>query len=171
MVRDNFMSSYGGGGIQINVLDNITMIKQLAYSEWILNNFELRSNFELASIQKKLQENHKSEEIPICYERCPNQWFSKLSTETEFTEEWIVVLNRASVGRREISNADELVQVLLRAFPFHTNPYLHVWSKQLNFDDNLYETACMARSIRVLIGVHRAGLSNTLFKRPSTILY
>ncbi|CAF4938352.1 unnamed protein product, partial [Rotaria sp. Silwood2] len=29
MVRDNFMSSYGGGGIQINVLDNITMIKQL----------------------------------------------------------------------------------------------------------------------------------------------
>ncbi|CAF4718179.1 unnamed protein product [Rotaria sp. Silwood2] len=135
------------------------------YSEWILNNFEL------ASIQKKLQENHKSEEIPICYERCPNQWFSKLSTETEFTEEWIVVLNRASVGRREISNADELVQVLLRAFPFHTNPYLHVWSKQLNFDDNRYETARMARSICVLIGVHRAGLSNTLFKRPGTILY
>ncbi|CAF4857912.1 unnamed protein product [Rotaria sp. Silwood1] len=71
----------------------------LDYSEWILNNFQLHSKFELTPIQIKLQETHKSEKIPICYEECQNQWFSKLSATTEFTGEWIVVLNRAGVGR------------------------------------------------------------------------
>ncbi|CAF1484793.1 unnamed protein product, partial [Rotaria sordida] len=42
---------------------------------------------------------------------------------------------------------------------------------QFNFNDNLYETARMARSIRLLIGVHGAGLSNTIFMRPGAILY
>ncbi|CAF0884421.1 unnamed protein product [Rotaria sordida] len=144
----------------------------LAYSEWILNNFGLHSKFELTSIQKRLQESHRSEEISFCYERCQNKWFSKPSTtERTFTGEWIVVLNRAGVGRRELKNANKLIQALLKAFPDHTNPYLRVWPKQFNFDDDLYETVRMARSIRVLIGVHGAGLSNTLFMRPGTILY
>ncbi|CAF5143974.1 unnamed protein product, partial [Rotaria sp. Silwood1] len=87
------------------------------------------------------------------------------------TGEWIVVLNRAGAGRREMINADELVTALLKAFPDHSNPYLRVWPKQFNFDDNLYETARMARSIRLLFGVHGAGLSNAVFMRPGAILY
>ncbi|CAF4939961.1 unnamed protein product, partial [Rotaria sp. Silwood1] len=41
----------------------------LAFSEWILNNFELHSKFELTPIQKKLQESHKSEQVPFYYEQ------------------------------------------------------------------------------------------------------
>ena len=43
-----------------------------------------------------------------------------------YTGEWIVILNHAGVGRREIKNADELVQALLKTFPDHSNPYLRV---------------------------------------------
>ncbi|CAF1297160.1 unnamed protein product [Rotaria sp. Silwood1] len=142
----------------------------LAYSEWILNNFNLKSKFQLTSIQEELQNKKISEQIPLCNQTCPIQ--QKInSSSNEFTGEWIVVLNRADVGRREMINADELVAALLKAFPDHSNPYLRVWPKQFNFNDNLYETARMARSIRLLIGVHGAGLSNTLFMRPGTILY
>ncbi|CAF1285003.1 unnamed protein product [Rotaria sp. Silwood1] len=144
----------------------------LTFSEWILNNFELYSKFELTSIQKKLQESHKSEQIPICYEQCQNQSFSNTSsTETTFTGDYIAVMNRAGIGRRELTNADELVEALLKAFPDHKNPYLRVWPKQFDFNDDLYETARMARSIRVLIAVHGAGISNAIFMRPGTILY
>ncbi|CAF4896858.1 unnamed protein product [Rotaria sp. Silwood1] len=125
----------------------------LAFSEWILNNFELHSIFELTSIQKKLQESHKSEQVPFYYEQCQNQSFSISSIETIFSGEYIAVMNRAGIGRRELTNADELVEALLKAFPDHKNPYLRVWPKQFNFNDDLYETACMARSIGVLIGV------------------
>jgi hypothetical protein len=142
----------------------------LAYSEWILNNLNLKSKFQLTSIQEEIQKKNIVEQILICDQTCPiHQQTNDLSN--EFTGEWIVVLNRAGVGRREITNADELVDGLLKTFPDHSNPYLRVWPKQFNFDDNLYETARMARSIRLLIGVHGAGLSNSLFMRPGTILY
>ncbi|CAF1468245.1 unnamed protein product [Rotaria sordida] len=144
----------------------------LTFSEWILNNFELYSKFELTPIQKKLQETHKSEQIPICYGLChQNQSFNQSSIERTFSGEYIAVLNRAGIGRRELINADELVQALLKAFPDDKNPYLRVWPKQFDFNDDLYEAARMARSIRVLIGVHGAGLSNTIFMRPGAILY
>jgi len=110
----------------------------LAFSEWILHNFNLKSKF------------HSND---------------------EFNGEWIVVLNRAGRGTREMVNPDELVQALLQAFPNQSDPHLRVWPKQFNFNDNLYETARMARSIRLIIGVHGAGLSNTLFMRPGSILY
>ncbi|CAF4180531.1 unnamed protein product, partial [Rotaria sordida] len=142
----------------------------LAYSEWILNNFNLKSKFQLTSIQEELQHKKISEHVPICDQICPIQQRKNISSD-EFTGEWIVVLNRAGVGRREMKNANELVAALLQTFPDHSNPYLRVWPKQFNFNDNLYETARMARSIRLLIGVHGAGLSNTLFMRPGTILY
>jgi hypothetical protein len=140
----------------------------LAYSEWILNNFNLTSKFQLTPIQEQLQQNHQSETIPICSETCST---SLSRAETEFTGEWIVVMNRAGVGRRELANADELIKELLKTFPDHSNPYLRVWPTQFNFNDDLYETARMARSIRLLIGVHGAGLTNTVFMRPGAILY
>jgi hypothetical protein len=142
----------------------------LAYSEWILNNLDLKSKFQLTSIQEEIQQKNIVEQIHICDQTCSiQQQTNNLSN--EFTGDWIVVLNRAGVGRREITNANELVDALLKTFPDHSNPYLRVWPKQFNFNDNLYETARMARSIRLLIGVHGAGLSNSLFMRPGTILY
>ncbi len=142
----------------------------LAYSEWILNNFNLKSKFELTSIQEELQQKKISEKVPICPERC-NIIQEKKNLSNDFTGEWIVVMNRAGVGRRELTNANELVAALLKTFPDNSNPYLRVWPKQFNFNDNLYQVARMARSIRILIGVHGAGLSNSLFMRPGTILY
>jgi len=142
----------------------------LAYSEWIIYNFNLKSKFELTKIQNELQEKKISEQIPICNHTCINIQQSNMSID-EYTGEWIVVLNRAGVGRREIKNAGELVEALLKTFPDHSNPYLRVWPKQFNFNDNLYETVRMARSIRIIIGVHGAGLSNTIFMRPGAILY
>jgi hypothetical protein len=142
----------------------------LAFSEWILNNFHLPSKFELTKIQKEVQLKQSSESIPICNGTCTIEQSIENSTD-EYTGEWIVVLNRAGRGKREITNADELVQGLLKTFPDHSNPHLRVWPKQFNFDDNLYESARMGRSIRLLIGVHGAGLSNTLFMRPGAILY
>lgn len=144
----------------------------LAYSEWILRNLNLPSKFELTSIQKQLQQNQVSESFPICDPICKEEWHNLTRREqTEFSGEWIVVINRIGSGRREITNTDELIAALLKIFPDHTNPYLRVWPKQFNFDDNLYKTARIARSIRLLIGVHGAGLSNTIFMRPGTILY
>ncbi|CAF1487385.1 unnamed protein product [Rotaria sp. Silwood1] len=144
----------------------------LTFSEWILNNFELYSKFELTPIQKKLQETDKSEQIPICYGLChQNQSFSQSSSERTFSGEYIAALNRAGIGRRELINADEIVEGLLKAFPDDKNPCLRVWPKQFDFNDDLYESARMARSIRVLIRVHGAGLSNTVFMRPGAILY
>jgi hypothetical protein len=140
----------------------------LAYSEWILNNFNLTSKFQLTSIQEQLQQNQQSETILMCSETCKSP-ISRVKT--EFTGEWIVVLNRVGDSRRALTNADELIEALLQTFPDHSNPYLRVWPKEFNFDDNLYETARMARSIRLLIGVHGAGLSNALFMRPGAILY
>ena len=142
----------------------------LAFSEWILNNFNLKSKFQLTNIQEELQKKKILEEVPICEELCSIKQVENTSLD-EYSGEWIVVLNRAGVGRREIKNADQLIEGLLKTFPDHSNPYLRVWPKQLNFDSNLYSTARMARSIRVLIGVHGAGLSNSLFMRPGTILY
>jgi hypothetical protein len=142
----------------------------LAYSEWILNNFHLKSKFELTSIQEELQQKKISEKVPICPESC-NMTQKTDIVSNDFTGEWIVVVNRAGVGRRELNNADELVAALLKTFPDHLNPYLRVWPKQFNFNDNLYQVARIARSIRILIGVHGAGLSNSLFMRPGTILY
>ncbi|CAF0946383.1 unnamed protein product [Adineta steineri] len=144
----------------------------LAYSEWLLKNLNLPSKFQLTAIQEQLQQNHMSEIVPICDPVCKSKW-SKSSeyNEKEFTGDWIVVINRAGSGRREITNADELVDALLKVFPDHTNPYLRVWPKQFNFKDDLYKTAQMARSIRLMIGVHGAGLANTIFMRPGTILY
>ena len=142
----------------------------LAYSEWILNNFNLSSKFELTKIQKELQVKQISESIPICNDTCTVQHTVENSTE-EYTGEWIVVLNRAGSSVREVANTDELVQSLLEAFPNHSNPYLRVWPTPFSFSDNLYETARFARSIRLLIGVHSSGLANALFMRPGTILY
>ncbi|CAF5121918.1 unnamed protein product, partial [Rotaria sp. Silwood1] len=45
----------------------------LAYSEWILNNFNLKSKFQLTSIQEELQHKKISEHIPICNETCSIQ--------------------------------------------------------------------------------------------------
>ena len=143
----------------------------LAFSEWILNNFHLPSKFELTKIQKEVQSKQTIESIPVCYNNtCPIQ-DPKPESKEEYTGEWIVVLNRADVGRREITNANELVQALLNTFPDHSNPHLRVWPKQFDFNNNLYETARMGRSIRLMIGVHGAGLSNTIFMRPGSILY
>ncbi|CAF4765930.1 unnamed protein product, partial [Rotaria magnacalcarata] len=80
----------------------------------------------------------KSEQVFICNGLCQNQPIGTQSKETTFTGDWIVVVNRAGAGRREINNANELVEGLLKAFPDQTNPYLRVWPKQFNFDDNLY---------------------------------
>lgn len=142
----------------------------LAYSEWILKNFNLPSKFQLTPIQKELQRKKLSENIPLCNGTCSSYVPKNISLD-EFTGEWIVVLNRAGAGRREFLNADQLIDGLLRAFPDHKNPYLRVWPKQFNFGDDLYETALMTRPIRLLIGAHGAGLSNTLFMRPGAILY
>ncbi|CAF3499004.1 unnamed protein product [Rotaria socialis] len=142
----------------------------LAYSEWILNSFNLKSKFELTSVQEELQHKKLSEQIPVCDQTCSDHRKNNISS-NEFTGEWIVVLNRVGIRRREMINADELVRYLLKAFPDRKNPYLRVWPKQFNFNDNLYDIARMARSIRLLIGVHGAGLSNTLFMRPGAILY
>jgi hypothetical protein len=141
----------------------------LSYSEWILKNLNLKSKFELTSIQE-LQQKNILEPISICNQTCAIEKQKNILS-NEYTGEWIVVLNRPGVGRREITNADQLITALLKTFPDHSNPYLRVWPKQYNFDENLYETARMARSIRLLIGVHGAGLSNSLFMRPGTILY
>jgi hypothetical protein len=144
----------------------------LAYSEWMLKNFNLPSKFQLTPIQEQLQQRQTSESFPICDPICkPECHNSSRRAETEFTGDWIVVINRAGTGRREIANVDELVSALLKTFPDHSNPYLRVWPKQFNFNDDLYQTARMARSIRLLIGVHGAGLSNTIFMRPGAILY
>ncbi|CAF1626835.1 unnamed protein product, partial [Rotaria sp. Silwood1] len=118
----------------------------------------------------ELQQKKISEYVPICDPICPSQQKTNPSSHG-FTGEWIVILNRAGVGRRELINANELVNGLLKAFPDHSNPYLRVWPKQFNFHNKLYEAARMARSIRLLIGVHGAGLSNTIFMRPGAILY
>jgi hypothetical protein len=144
----------------------------LAYSEWLLKNLNLPSKFDLTPIQEQLQQSQTSESFPICDPICKPEWDnSSRRTEKEFTGDWIVVVNRAGTGRREITNADELVVALLKAFPDHSNPYLRVWPKQIDFKDDLYKTAQMARSIRLMIGVHGAGLSNTIFMRPGAILY
>ena len=144
----------------------------LAYSEWILKNLNLPSKFQLTAIQEHLQKSQTSESFPICDPICKPEWRpSSRRTETEFSGDWIVVVNRAGNGRREITNTDELIAALLKTFPDQSNPYLRVWPKQFNFDDDLYKTARMARSIRLLIGVHGAGLSNTIFMRPGSILY
>jgi hypothetical protein len=140
----------------------------LAYSEWILNGLNLNSKFQLTSIQEQLQQNQQSEIIPMCIENCD---VPSSRTENEFTGEWIVVLDGVDVSHRELVNADELIEALLETFPDHSNPYLRVWPKPFYFDDNLYKTARMARSIRVLIGAHGVGLSNALFMRPGAILY
>lgn len=146
----------------------------LAYSEWILNNFHLPSKFELTASEKKLQERQTSECIPFENVTCTTDGQEQSTTnnsQEEYTGEWIVVLNRAGSKRREITNADDLVQALLKVFPDHSNPYLRVWPKQFNFKNDLYSTVRMARSIRVLIGVHGAGLSNAMFMRPGTVLF
>ncbi len=135
-----------------------------------MNNLNLKSKFQLTSIQEELQRKKISEQVSICNGLCGNAKQKNISFD-EFSGEWIVVLNRAGEGRREIKNANELVLSLLKTFPDYSNPYLRVWPKQFNFNENLYETARMARSIRLLIGVHGAGLSNTLFMRPGAILY
>jgi hypothetical protein len=142
----------------------------LAYSEWILYHFNLKSKFELTSIQEELQQKNLAEQIPICNQTCENIKESNMTTE-DYTGEWIVVLNRGNSGSRVINNAKDLVTALLKTFPDHSNPYLRVWPKEFNFNNNLYETVRMARSIRLIIGVHGAGLSNTLFMRPGAILY
>jgi hypothetical protein len=113
-----------------------------------------------------------SESFPICDPICKPQWHNlSRRTDAEFSGDWIVVVNRAGSGRREMTNTDELVAALLETFPDHSNPYLRVWPKQFDFNDDLYQSARIARSIRLLIGVHGAGLSNTIFMRPGTILY
>lgn len=143
----------------------------LAYSEWILNNFELKSKFELTPIQNKLQETCQSENVSMCYENCQKRKRSDKPSVVPFTGEWIIVLNSADVDGRGINNADELIEGLLRVFPDQANPYLRVWPNQVHFDDDLYQTARLVRSARVLIGVHGSGLSNALFMRPGAILY
>ncbi|CAF4752376.1 unnamed protein product [Rotaria sp. Silwood2] len=45
----------------------------LAYSEWILNNFKLKSKFQLTSIQQELQHKKISEQVPICDQTCTIQ--------------------------------------------------------------------------------------------------
>ncbi|CAF3989165.1 unnamed protein product, partial [Rotaria sp. Silwood1] len=97
----------------------------LPYSERILNNFNLKSKFQLTSIQEELQQKKISEYVPICDPICPSQQKTNPSSHG-FTGEWIVILNRAGVGRRELINANELVNGLLKAFPDHSNPYLRV---------------------------------------------
>jgi hypothetical protein len=144
----------------------------LAYSEWMLKNLDLPSKFQLTPIQERLQQSQTLEIFPMCDPACKSDSSKAIKrVKTEFTGDWIVVLNRAGVGRREMTNADELVEALLKAFPDHSNPYLRVWPTQFNFKDDLYQTARMARSIRLLIGVHGAGLANMIFMRPGAILY
>ena len=144
----------------------------LAYSEWLLNHFHLPSKFELTKNEQKLQDAKLSECIPIDNRTCSSQGQSRTNkSDEDYTGEWIVVLNRAGSGRREITNADALVQELLKTFPDHTHPTFRVWPKQFNFHHDLYQTVRMARSIRILIGVHGAGLSNALFMRPGAVLF
>lgn len=144
----------------------------LAYSEWILKNLGLPSKFQLTEVQERLQRSYQLESFAMCEPECKPEWRNiTRPAEKQFTGEWIVVVNRAGTGRREIDNADELVRALLHAFPDQTNPYLRVWPRQFNFNDDLHENARMARSIRLLIGVHGAGLANSIFMRPGAILY
>ena len=143
----------------------------LAYSEWILYHFNLTSKFQLTSSQEELQQKHLSEKVSMCNLTCENiQQQPNISTD-DYTGEWIVVLNRAGSNARSITNAKFLVEALLKIFPDHSNPYLRVWPKQFNFNDNFYASVRMARSIRLLIGVHGAGLANTVFMRPGAVLY
>lgn len=119
----------------------------LAYSEWILYHLSLPSKFQLTPSQADLQE--------------------KVTTRVdEYTGEWIVVLNRNDTYRRSLLNAKQLVKALLKAVPDQSNPYLRVWPQVFNFNDDFYASVRMARSIRLLIGVHGAGLANALFMRP-----
>ncbi|CAF3456088.1 unnamed protein product [Rotaria sp. Silwood1] len=67
----------------------------LAYSEWILNNFNLKSKFQLTSIQEELQQKKISEYVPICDPICTSQQETNPSS-YGFTGEWIVILNRAA---------------------------------------------------------------------------
>jgi hypothetical protein len=144
----------------------------LAFSEWILKNLNLNSKFQLTFIQQELQKKKIEEEINMCNDQsCSIKQQKHISLNDQYSGEWIVVGNRRGIGRREITNADQLISALFKLFPDHSNPYLRVWPKEFNFDSNLYSTARMARSIRLLIGVHGAGLSNTLFMRPGTIIY
>jgi hypothetical protein len=145
----------------------------LGYSEWILNNLKLNSKFELTFIQEELQKKKMEEEINMCdHQSCSiKEQKHILLNNSSYSGEWIVVLNRRGVGRREITNSEKLISALLKLFPDHSNPYLRVWPKEFNFDSNLYSTARMARSIRLLIAVHGAGISNSLFMRPGTIIY
>ncbi|UJR14508.1 hypothetical protein I4U23_001504 [Adineta vaga] len=141
----------------------------LAYSEWILYHFSLPSKFELTSSQKELQETKQFEQIPLCNGSCSSK--RPIISNSNYTGEWIVVLNRRGMNNREIYNADQLVQALLETFPDHSNPYLRVWPEVFYFNDNFYDIVRMSRSIRLLIGVHGAGLANSLFMRPAAILY
>ena len=97
----------------------------LAYAEWLLQRLNLRSKFELTPIQNELQKNHQQEFIPICDPNCGANRFSEPMemSENRFTGDWIVVVNRVGKGRREITNADDLIKALLGAFPDQANPY------------------------------------------------
>lgn len=146
----------------------------LAYSEWMLYHFHLPSKFELTKSEQRLQDAKQSECIPIDNRTCSFDGQSRTNEsndDDDYTGEWIVVLNRAGSGRREITNADALVQELLKTFPDQSHPTLRVWPKQFNFPHELYRTVRVARAIRILIGVHGAGLSNAVFMRPGAVLF
>ncbi|CAF1333715.1 unnamed protein product, partial [Adineta ricciae] len=138
----------------------------LAYSEWILYHLNLKSKFQLTNVQNDLQKKNQEETIPFCL----NQTCSNIQLEN-YTGEWIVVLNRYDTNIRRINNGKQLVKALLNVFPEHSNPYLRVWPKEFDFNDNFYESVHMSRSIRILIAVHGAGLANMIFMRPGTILF
>jgi len=73
-----------------------------AYSEWILNNFHLPSKFELTSSEKELQLKQMSESIPICDHTFLIERSRKYSTD-EYSDEWIVVLNRSGYIKRALN--------------------------------------------------------------------
>ncbi|CAF1309822.1 unnamed protein product [Adineta ricciae] len=136
------------------------------YSEWILYHLNLKSKFQLTNTQNDLQKKNQEETISFCF----NQTCSNIQLEN-YTGEWIIVLNRYDTNIRRTNNGKQLVKALLNFFSDHSNPYLRIWPKEFDFNDNFYESVRMSRSIRILIAVHGAGLANMIFMRPETILF
>jgi len=83
--------------------------------------------------------------------------------------EYIVVVNRnyGQQGGRKITNAADLIRTLKSRFK--DTEQLKVWPQEFNFGSDVIANAKFARSIRILIGVHGAGMAHIIFMRPGTV--
>jgi hypothetical protein len=88
---------------------------------------------------------------------------------TEVHEEAIVLLRRTGCANknaarhmhRKLLNFDDLYAAAQRAFPY-TKIYVHTGG------ESFVETLRMMQAARVIVGIHGAALTNTIFARPGT---